>query len=144
MGTRALVEPMEDGKALVTIYRQFDGYPDGLGVDLANILTGHTLVNGFGGKDAEASQFNGMGCLAAQVVRHLKDSIGNVYIYPAGSRDVGEEYIYTIRPGFGDGQIEITIYEPNDTAMNGIEPIWSGTPEQLLAKYGRAPREVNL
>jgi len=30
------------------------------------------------------------------LVCHLKDGIGNVYIYPAGSVDCGEEYVYHI------------------------------------------------
>ena len=40
-----------------------------------------------------------MGCLAAQVVAHFKEEPGRFYLYPAGTRNCGEEYIYTLYDG---------------------------------------------
>jgi hypothetical protein len=104
MGTRSLTiirdaEFSKRGKpkALVTIYRQFDGYPSGLGAELQKFLTPFTVVNGYGSDAKFGQTANGAGCLAAQLIAHLKgDSVGNVYIYPAGTSDCGEEYVYTI------------------------------------------------
>ena len=40
-----------------------------------------------------------MSCLAAQVVQHFKAKagVGGIYLYPAKARDLGEEYVYTIK-----------------------------------------------
>ncbi|HMM81524.1 MAG TPA: hypothetical protein PKC65_16040 [Pyrinomonadaceae bacterium] len=38
-----------------------------------------------------------MECLAAQIVAIFKgETSGNFYLFPSGSRDLGEEYIYTV------------------------------------------------
>ena len=39
---------------------------------------------------------NGMSCLAAQLVSYFKDEPGGFYLYRADTRDIGEEYVYTI------------------------------------------------
>lgn len=97
MGTRSLVHIKSrgsDSDTLVTIYRQFDGYPDGMGSDLKEAVGHLGIVNGFTGSGE--GQANGMGCLAAQLIVALKDCVGNVYIYPHNSLNVGEEYVYTL------------------------------------------------
>lgn len=101
MGTRALVHVKAARKTLVTVYRQLDGYPTGLGAKLAEFLTGadgapRRIVNGYSDVDREARAFNGAGCLAAQMVAALKQGIGDVYIEPPNASDVGEEYTYTL------------------------------------------------
>jgi hypothetical protein len=94
MGTRSTTTiKNEDGKVLVTIYVQYDGYPDGLGQELADFLSSRTVINGFGTETA-TNYANGMGCLAAQLIGHLKsDQIGNVYITREGD---SQEYNYTV------------------------------------------------
>lgn len=95
MGTRSLtVFRDEEKKEICVLYRQYDGYPKGHGKDLLDFLKDGQGVNGFGNSDSK--QFNGMGCLAAQVVAHFKKGVGDFYIYPAGARDAWEEYIYFI------------------------------------------------
>lgn len=96
MGTRSLTI-IEDGKgrALATMYRQFDGYYDGHGKELADFLTGFKLVNGIRG-DEPPKFANGLGCLAAQIIAHFKNEPGGIYLYPAGSSNVGEEYVYIV------------------------------------------------
>ena len=101
MGTRSLTRFMSNhsGEAVVCMYRQYDGYPEGLGLELAEFLSGRTIVNGIPCDREEARErklANGMGCLAAQAVKHFKDEVGNVYLYPTDAHDVGEEYTYVI------------------------------------------------
>lgn len=109
MGTRALVIiEDETGKHLATLYNQYDGYPEGLGVKLFGIAGDGRLVNGLRVGD-ESKQFNGMGCLAASVVAALKDGPGNVYMVPEGTADVGEEWVYSLYPQ--DGQIMLRVME---------------------------------
>jgi hypothetical protein len=96
MGTRALVhvhKADKDSVIIATIYRQFDGYLDGLGQDIKDAGC-FKICNGI--RDEVAGQAaNGMGCYAAQLIASLKDgSIGNVYLYPPGSKDVWEEFTY--------------------------------------------------
>lgn len=102
MGTRCLtVFKDSDGKEIAVMYRQFDGYPEGHGEELRAFVEGIKLVNGIpvGSKERMA---NGMGCLAAQIVAKFKGGVdgsaGLFYLYPAGTRDCGEEYIYTVEP----------------------------------------------
>ncbi len=113
MGTRSLTVVQEDGADLVTIYRQFDGYPSGMGKDLLDILKGMEILNGFNGQKAGEAA-NGMGCLAAQLVQALKASagLGGIYIYPAGSNDCGEDYRYTI--SLNDGGALVMKVEDSD------------------------------
>ncbi len=94
MGTRSLTHIHDnEGNVLTTIYRQYDGYPSGMGNDIKSVLGGKTVVNGY--SDPE-KQVNGMGCAAAMLIAGLKDGCGNVYVYPADSSDMGEDYIYIL------------------------------------------------
>lgn len=129
MGTRSLTHIVdEDGQALVTIYRQFDGYPTGMGADLKDILGGMFVRNGISGDGTQ--QFNGAGCLAASVIAGLKApggerQCGNVYLYPVGSRDCWEEFTYFIKPqtednwseNGGDGSILLAVLDYNQKVL---------------------------
>lgn len=100
MGTRSLIHIKDEGKTIVTLYRQMDGYPSGIGNDIKVILNNGNVEirNGYNPtKDKAPLQFNGVGCLAAYLVGNLKDNeIGNVYVFPPNSKKVGEEYTYTV------------------------------------------------
>lgn len=99
MGTRSIIHIKEGRKTIATIYRQYDGYPSGMGNDIKNILNKGmvNVKNGFSGNDVAPSSFNGVGCLAAYLIGELKEKqIGNVYIMAPNTKDVGEEYIYTL------------------------------------------------
>jgi hypothetical protein len=96
MGTRSLTLVLdEDGKEICVLYRQYDGYPAGHGFDLKQFLSGVQIVNGLG-VNKQTKVANGMGCLAAQLITFFKAEAGGFYLYPAGARDCGEEYIYTV------------------------------------------------
>ena len=99
MGTRTLVHIKDGKKTIATIYRQYDGYPTGMGEDIKKILNNGEveILNGYGGSSKIPSQFNGMGCLAAFLVGELKQkTIGNVYLFAANSKDCAEDFVYTI------------------------------------------------
>jgi len=127
MGTRSLTKIIKDNKPLTTIYRQFDGYPECMGMEIATFLKGKKIVNGFGSNDG--FNCNGMGCLAAQLIKELKDGIGNIYIYPPDAEDCWEDYIYTISDVGGNPWITCQeMYGDNDI-------IFSGTPEEFIEQY---------
>jgi hypothetical protein len=102
MGTRSLTRILDGDIEIACIYKQFDGYPSGLGQDLDGFVNSCYLVNGFNAKD----QFNGAGDLAARLVVELRgDTVGpgGVYLVAPGAKDMGEEYVYEIRcPKRGD------------------------------------------
>jgi hypothetical protein len=96
MGTRSLTVFKDGEDEVVVMYRQFDGYPTGHGADLKTWAKGKTLVNGMGRDDGKI--WNGVGCMAAACVAHFKSEPGGFYLYPAGTRDAGEDYVYTLYP----------------------------------------------
>ena len=72
------------GRAQIN-YQQFDGYPAGVGKDLAEFISKIKLVNGIPLPRNEVKlgeMANGAGCLFAQIVQHFKTEIGGVYIEP--------------------------------------------------------------
>jgi hypothetical protein len=95
MGTRALVRVFEgkkEGKELLCLYRQFDGYPEGLGREVRDFVLPLQITNGIRG-DGKGTA-NGAGCLAAQLVKHLKEGVGGLYVHAPGSD--GEEFTYHV------------------------------------------------
>lgn len=96
MGTRSITRFLDkDGKVFCAMYRQYDGYPDGHGQELARYLSGKKIVNGISVRDSKFNAFNGMGCLAAAVIAYFKNDIGEFYIVPPDAHD--EEFVYTVR-----------------------------------------------
>lgn len=119
MGTRSLTHIYEkDEKTpFCTIYRQFDGYPSGLGADIKEILGSKQLVNGF---SDPKNQVNGMGCAAATLIAGLKDGCGNVYIYPANSKGCGEQYTYHLHADQNNFRLVIDAgYKEQKTIFDG-------------------------
>lgn len=108
MGTRCLTvikDNDEKQTEIVVMYRQMDGYPSGHGKELKDFLKGKKIVNGFGSNDEK--NFNGMACLAAQVVAHFKTGIGGIYLHPAGTRNMDEEFIYTVYDMNGKPKVKV-------------------------------------
>ena len=97
MGTRSLTifNSEMDNSEIVVLYRQYDGYPEGHGTDLLNLLNNMEIVNGISNKEKRKIA-NGMGGLSAQIVAYLKEAPGDFYLHSAGTRDIGEEFIYTL------------------------------------------------
>jgi len=84
MGTRSLTFVYDDAEPVVCMYRQFDGYPEGHGAELAEFLN---TVEGT----------NGMGDVAALLVAHFKKEPYNFYLHPPIlGRDDWQEYEYHV------------------------------------------------
>jgi len=102
MGTRCLtVMKNGDGDETAVLYRQYDGYPTGHGDELVSFLQSRTLTNGlsFPKPEGIGMRANGAACLFAQLVTHFKEQEmeAGFYLHPPGTRDCGEEYIYTVK-----------------------------------------------
>ena len=133
MGTRSLTIVERDGAEYLCMYRQFDGFPEGHGVELATFLDGFKVVNGIGERRTKLA--NGEGCLAAQIVLHFKGSmkdgpVGQFYLYPSGTRDVGEEYVYIVRVGGGEDPFSRGVI-----LIECQEAEFTGTPTEFLARF---------
>lgn len=121
------------GKSYVNMYKQFDGYIEGMGVNLAEFLLPFTIVNGLT-LDEERKIANGGGCLAAQIVAHFKEDAGGIYLHPTNGKpgDCWEEYIYTIF---------VTDNQEKDNIIIAVYDVWEkdtifvGTPAELLTKH---------
>lgn len=117
MGTRSLTFVKEDGKVIMCMYRQMDGYPSGHGKDLAEFLKDITMVNGIGMGQTKIA--NGAGCLAAQIVAHFKDGPGGIYLQAGDTVDSGQDYDYVIDVGFDRPDIKVTCKSGENTMFYG-------------------------
>lgn len=129
MGTRANTVVIETGYGkefrLINIYRQFDGYPSGHGLDLCEFISGITLCDGIGMSAPDEKLANGAGCFAAQLVAHFKNGPGGIYIdAPSGKLD--NDYTYLIR---------IDTFNPSKgfdiEVRSGRKILFRGNPEQF-------------
>ena len=144
MGTRSLTyikSEYDTDDNIICMYRQYDGYPIGHGLDLAYFLNGFRVINGIG-INTPKHRANGMGCLAAQLVAELKEGIGNIYLYPTDSKDCGEEYIYEIfmSPILGQQNIDNVLMKCIDV-WNGNQVIFEGSPQEFIYQYGEKLQE---
>lgn len=121
MGTRSTIKFFDDEEQtipLCNIYQQFDGYLEGVGIELAEWLSKKKIINGIGsGQDTE-EYANGIGCLAAQFIRDHKTRVGGLYIT---NQDDSQEYNYSVFPK-GDSII-ISVDDNND---------FEGTPQEFI------------
>jgi hypothetical protein len=103
MGTRSLTLVYNDLTAklpLVNMYRQYDGYPEGHGKELADFLNSFAeITNGISMGETRKTA-NGMGCLAAQLIANFKTEVGNIYLYEVDARDCWQDYEYHVYEDF--------------------------------------------
>jgi len=151
MGTRSLTVFIDEFNAkpdeICVMYRQMDGYVQGgHGEALAEFLKDFVIVNGYGMERKGKHQANGMSCLCAQVIAYFKEGVGGFYIHPAGSRDMSEEYIYTISGKIG----EIPSLEVKDASRNKIlyagkaDKVWMQITGKEMPKATDNLRELML
>jgi hypothetical protein len=147
MGTRSTYRIIEEnivGKKvkkvklneICLIYFQYDGYPSGHPSETAEWLASGKVVNGYGG--GEVLQFNGAGCLAAQMVAKFKDGVGGVYIQSLSSRgESWEDYLYDIivKENY---TIEFVAYSNGETKTE----FFRGTPSEFVAKFKKVEAEA--
>lgn len=143
MGTRSLLTFIQDsGNPLVTIYRQYDGYPEGRGKELADFLSKITMRNGYEMDDEAGTHANGLGCLAAQWIASEKDTIGNVYINEPTldpGKDSWEEFMYTVELDVDDAIIMTARFLPKTSEL-----LFEGPPSEYqdwLDEYLAGRRE---
>ena len=146
MGTRSLttfIEEWKDEKTekvkqnkIVTLYRQMDGYPSGMGVDLAEFLASGKMVNGLSLGESELV-FNGMGCLTAQAIAHFKEGAGGYYLHRGGTTNCNEAYRYEVI--FNDDTkellfkiIEIGYVNDKGNYVNKPRVLFCGSPKEFL------------
>lgn len=109
MGTRSLTVFLdcnvkineEKPTEIAVMYQQMDGYPSGHGQELADFLSEFTVVNGLSTGQPKKIM-NGPHCGAAQIVAHFKEGAGSIYLYPAGTKEAGEDYIYYVEMKTGE------------------------------------------
>tara|TARA_Y100001937_G_scaffold3659_1_gene4906 strand:- start:9834 stop:10316 length:483 start_codon:yes stop_codon:yes gene_type:complete len=100
-----------------SIYIHFDGYPQGVGTELAEHLAGYRITAGISGGVRTEKTANGMECLAAQVVGNLKEFVGNVYLTLNNDSfdDACVDYLYFISPApetpdeYGGSRVNIRV-----------------------------------
>ena len=125
MGTRS-VTYIHNGDLksdiLCAIYRQFDGYPTGMGNDIVKILGHKKLVNGLNSDTTNVC--NGLGCAAATLVKNLKEDAGSIYM--CFTTSLGEEWNYHIffdgdrfNPG-ADAKLSMTCSGYGDDVWSGF------------------------
>lgn len=142
MGTRSLTHVIDndfgDPRHILTVYRQYDGYLDGHGRDLAEFISSRKFVNGISGDPTEV--FNGAGCFAAALVAYLKTlrnggageiEAGGVYIHPLDSPP--EEFNYTVTIAGPEVSLKVTDWQ--DTTL------FEGTPDEFLVQISQEVRQ---
>jgi hypothetical protein len=134
MGTRALTFVYDGSTPIINMYRQYDGYPSGHGLELAEFLTQGRLVNGLSGKNETV--FNGMGCLAAAMVANFKQSAGGFYIHSVESTECGQDYEYHVYQVEDDIRVRVTNRGCNMfglTMSDTNENLFDGTAVEFLS-----------
>ena len=129
MGTRSTIAFIDNTDELVRIYQQYDGYPSGVGLNLANWIKDKTLVNGFNINQTMKKGFcNGIGCMSAQFIHDFKDDIGGLYIT---DHDDVEDYNYKVIITYDISsdtyEIMLEAYRWDDNS-----PFFSGTPQEFV------------
>jgi hypothetical protein len=159
MGTRSLTTVYTAGRIpLLTIYRQWDGYPEGHGLQMAEFLASGTMTHGITITNPNQRQFNGAEDLAAQLLCHLKTGengkpdVGNVYVMPlrvvdgklAPATDCGEDYTYEIEVN-AESKITLTcwregcfMFGAGGQSDGAHEKLFSGLPKSFVKKFKKA------
>jgi hypothetical protein len=123
MSTGAAIRVLQNGETLVCIVQHGDGMPESLGIGLAKFLAPLRVVNGL--PMDRTNIVNGIECLAATIIKELKDGPGGIYIYPHNYNLMNEDYLY-----------EVSINTENQIVMScfvvgmkdGLEPVVLNVP----------------
>ncbi|ANJ65534.1 hypothetical protein [Pseudoalteromonas virus vB_PspP-H6/1] len=117
MGTRSTTKVLNlEGDNILSMYGQYDGYESGHGSALLEFIKSKPMVNGYSG-DKQA--FNGMGCLAAQLVSRFKgNETGGFYMVGA---EQSEEYDYTVyaKGDYDNCKLFIKVEAYGETVFDG-------------------------
>ncbi len=145
MGTRSTIQfnvANDNGtsKTYVTIYQQFDGYPEGVGLELAEWLASKVMINGINNGQHRLGKYaNGIGCLVAQYIHDFKREVGDLYVTTEDSAesdfiDYHYEVVVADRynlPEDGVPMDDITIIRV--TCWDQVDkPIFAGSPTEFI------------
>ena len=127
MGTRSLTYVYDGETPIMCMYRQFDGYLEGHGQELANFLNELTIGNGISGKPELFTFANGMGCLAAQMIVWFKKTPGGFYIHPIElNQNCWQDYEYHVY----ENKVVVVSHFFDDE--NPTEQIFNGSWNEFL------------
>ena len=122
MGTHATIKFYEEYKKddlafYGALYYQYDGYPENVGLKLAQFLNDTSLVNGIG-PDSPKNQANGIGCLAAQYISQekTKAGVGGVYMT---FEDDAQEFDYVVICNAYNNDTEVVALEHGELFFKG-------------------------
>jgi len=126
MGTPSVIHFKERSeyqvRHIASVYQQYDGYPDSVGVTLAEFLSGIKIIHGIGSDARLGTHANGPGCLVAQFIAQNKDRVGGLYMTDEGD---SQDYDYTVY-----------FREPDNALVVKVEEItcnkWSGTLAEFV------------
>lgn len=107
MGTECCTAIKDHGEVIACLWRHYDGYPQVHGKELIDFLKGFKIVNGIRGNDGKVA--NGMECLAAQLVAHFKQGVGDFYLN--NFYDSPEEVPYVYEVYLKNRGLYLDIYE---------------------------------
>ena len=137
MGTRSTIAFIDkrvtkDGKVytdeIVRIYQQYDGYPSGVGLELASWLSNKRIINGIPYGEDVSNCCNGIGCMTAQFIHDFKTDIGGLYIT---DHDDTEDYNYKVIVTYdiptSEYSITLEAYRWDDNT-----PFFSGIPQEFI------------
>lgn len=168
MGTRGLIivnrtPEIDETNELAVIYSQYDSYESYLGKMLKDFLKDGMLTNGISmatDSSGKMREINGMEDLAMQVIAHLKlmyvmattsslktktDLIktpGGYYLERPGTRNVGEDYRYTIYPDADEGdKIRIRV-DKKDYDSRTDEPVFNTVYDGMITDYQPTLEEI--
>jgi hypothetical protein len=123
MSTHGTVRIYEGDEEIARFHRHADGYPDGLGRELADFCDSKRIVNGISSRHRANTIANGASCLAAQLIAFFKDGPGGVYV-DSIKQDCVSGYQYRVKCPLsaspGDDGLPVTV-EAYDYAGNRVE-----------------------
>ena len=132
MGTRCLTEVYDGEDLILRLYRQYDGYPEDHGKELATFICPINFVNGFVSAVPKENQANGVGCFAAQLVAHFKTEPGSFYIESTKDEDLEEEFVYKIYTADRMEDLSPLCYIKSIEVKNNKKIIFEGSRTEFL------------
>lgn len=122
MSTRALVRFFnKDFVEYARVYKHWDGYPDGFGLDIAKFIKDIKIPKGVSHKENTAA---GVGCLIAQFIANFKKEVGDIYVESLMYEINDCSFYYHISVVNEDIIVGIFDYKKNN--------IFTGSPAEML------------
>src|SRR5690349_21004379 len=87
----------DDGKEVCVLYSSTNGQLTGHGEDLKALLCGYTIIHNLRSKDRANIAVN-LRHLAVILIKKIRPINGLLEMLPSGTRNIGEEYVYTVYP----------------------------------------------